>query len=326
MSCENYLSLKGVSYISKELESQNILHGTIDFFNWGFLNIGAFQNITITPAVSGSYGGQRYRLRPVKEANFNDGQVWEGFRGNWVWETGVSFSTSPIRVSGVYVDGNYYTSSDTIYGHYVDYKRGRIVFSGSIPTTAVVTAEFSPRTITFLDNESPYVRTLLEDINNVEKNEYLNFGSGNWNKNYDTRIELPIVAVSLSPKNSYRPYQIGGGQYITTEIDFMVISDNKFYRDQICDIIGRQNEKVYWIPNRGTMKAASGYPFDLDYRGSLVDTPVEYPDIVAETGLGGYRWRQIRLNKSVKRFVEQPANSLYVGYIRTDAEMVEPEI
>lgn len=326
MSCDDYLTLKGVSYISKELESQNILHGTIDFFNWGFLNIGGFQNITINPMVSGTYGGQRCRLRPVKDTNFSDGQVWEGFRGNWVWETGIHFDTSPIRVSGVYIGGNYHTNTDNIYGHYIDYKRGRVVFSGAIPTTSIVTAEFSPRTVTFMDSESPYIKTILENINNVEKKEYTNFGSGNWNKGYDMRAGLPVVSVTISPKNSYKPYQIGGGQYIITEIDFAVISDNKFYRDQICDIIGRQNEKVFWIPNRGNMKAASCYPFDLDYRGSLVDTPREYPDIVAETGVGGYRWRQIRLNNSIKRFVEQPTNSLYVGYIRTDAEMVEPEI
>lgn len=326
MSCEDYLSLKGVSYISKELDSQNLLHGTIDFFNWGFLNIGAFQNITITPPVSGVYGGQKYRLRPVKDPNFSDGQVWEGFRGNWVWETGVTFETSPIRVSGVYVGGNYKTSTDSIYGHYVDYKRGRVVFSGVVPTTSVVTAQFSPRTITFVDSETPYVRKILENINQVQRGEYLNFGSGNWNTNYDQRLELPIVAVNVGSKNSYRGYQIGGGQYINTDIIFQVISDNKFYRDQICDILGRQNEKVYWIANRGTMKSASGYPFDLDYRGSLVTTPKEYPNIVAETGVGGYRWRQVRLSNTSKHFQDQPVNSLYMGYIRTDAEMIAGEI
>ena len=34
MSCENYLTLKGVEHISKELESQNILYGIIDFFTF----------------------------------------------------------------------------------------------------------------------------------------------------------------------------------------------------------------------------------------------------------------------------------------------------
>ena len=39
MSCEGYLSLNNVEYISKELESQNIVHGVIDFYNWSTLEI-----------------------------------------------------------------------------------------------------------------------------------------------------------------------------------------------------------------------------------------------------------------------------------------------
>jgi hypothetical protein len=326
MACEDYTQLKGVTHISKELESQNILHGTIDFFNWGFLNIGAYQNITINPMVSGVYGGQKYRLRPVKDNRFNDGQVWEGFRSNWVWETGVSFSPAPIRVSGVYVGGSFYNSADSIYGHYVDYKRGRVVFSGTIPTTSVVTAEFSPRTITFMDSESPEIKTILSEIDRVEKGEYLHFGSGSWNTTSDMRAELPVVSVNVNYSNSYRPYQIGGGQYCKSEINFFVVSDNKFYRDQICDTIGRQNEKVFWLPNRSTMKAASGYPLDLDYKGSLVNTPVEYPSIVAETGVGGYQWRQIRLYDTQKRFMDQPTSSLFTGIIKTQGDIILGEI
>ena len=326
MSCEEYTTLKGVTHISKELESQNILHGTIDFFNWGFLNIGSYQNITITPPVSGVYGGQRYRLRPAKDARFSDGQVWEGYRGNWVWESGVDFSPAPINISGVYVGGNFYEPSDNTYGHYVDYKRGRVIFSGVVPTTSTVTAEFSPRTITFMDSESNEIKTILSDIERVEKGEYLQFGSGSWNPTYDLRVELPVVSVSISPNTSYRGYQIGGGQYYTTEIKFLVISDNKFYRDQICDVIGRQNEKVFWLPNRATMKISPDFPFNLDYKGSLVDTPIEYPEIVSPTGDGGYQWRQIRLNNTQKRFVDQPTNSLFAGYISTDGEIILGEI
>ena len=37
-------------------------------------------------------------MRPVIDPRFTNGQVWEAFKGNWVWETGFTYDVSPIRL------------------------------------------------------------------------------------------------------------------------------------------------------------------------------------------------------------------------------------
>lgn len=324
MSCENYLTLKGVDHVSKELESQNLLYGVIDFFNWATLQVGNFQNIHMP--TSGIYGGDKSRLRPVQDPRFTDGQVWEAFRGNWVWETGFTYDVDPIHVSGVYIGGTFYEPSGATYPHYIDYKRGRVVFDTAIATTSVVKAEYSPRIFSFVDADVPFVRQLMYEGYRVDSNSYLTASSGNWNIISDQRAELPIVAVSVSPQGTFKPYQIGGGQWCYMDVYFYVFAENRFWRDQICDQIARQNDRGFWLINRGTLKASVSYPPDLDYRGALVNSPIEYPLLVAATGDGGFRWRQIRFSNTTKQFVDNVENWLFQGIVKTTAEMILDEI
>ena len=145
----------------------------------------------------------------------------------------------------------------------------------------------------------------------------------NWNKPSDLRAELPIVAISVSPNATSKGYEIGNGQLLgQVEIDFFIFAENKFWRDQICDMIGRQNHNAYWLPNRGTMKVSASYPFDLDYRGARIDSPTEYPQIVAATGDGGFRWRQVFITKTVKQTMDYRDDLLYEGTVKATADIV----
>ena len=324
MSCENYLTLKGVEHISKELESQNILYGIIDFFNWSTLQVGNFQNV-YRPTTT-VYGGDKSRLRPVVDPRFTNGQVWEAFRGNWVWETGFPYDVSPIRVSGVYVNGSFYEPDDATYAHSIDYRRGRIIFDTPISTSFTIQAEYSPRLFSFVDADTPFVKQMLYEPYRVDKADFLSSASGAWNPLSDVRAELPIIAVSVSPNGTFRPYQIGGGQWEYFDAYFYVFAENRFWRDQISDMIARQNDRAFWTINRGLLKASNQYPPDLDYAGTLVDTPIEYPDLVAPTGDGGFRWKGIRFTKTSKQFTDMEISRLYEGIIKTSIEIILHEI
>ena len=86
MALNNPTQFKGVTSIQKDNISNNLVLGIQDFLSWGLLNIGGFQNITKSPAVSGSYGrtSSRTRLRMSDDPSYDGGQVWEGFRNDWV--------------------------------------------------------------------------------------------------------------------------------------------------------------------------------------------------------------------------------------------------
>ena len=115
--------------------SNILLDNLIAFYDWGFLDRGSFYNIKIPQ--SGIYGGDRHKLRLVDDPNYNDGQVWEGYRKNWVWESGINATTTqPTSISGVFVDGTFYATGNLSKPFYVDYPNGRVVFDSAIATTS----------------------------------------------------------------------------------------------------------------------------------------------------------------------------------------------
>ena len=68
--------------------SNVLLDNFVSFYDWGLLDRGQFYNINIPE--SGIYGGDRHKLRSAQDPNYSNGQVWEGYRQNWVWESGIS--------------------------------------------------------------------------------------------------------------------------------------------------------------------------------------------------------------------------------------------
>jgi hypothetical protein len=134
---------------------------------------------------------------------------------------------------------------------------------------------------------------------------------------------LPCVAVNVMPVGTFTPYQIGGGQYGHVRTFFYVFADNQFERNQLADIIARQNDKSIWLPNRGTIKESGIYPYDIDMNGSVVESPRQYPDIVADTDL---QWRKVAFSNTTKETVETRSDWLYVSVVTTTFEIVLSEI
>lgn len=319
MSLQDYAKLKGVTHLQQDYISNNLIYSLIDFFNWGFLQIGGFQNISY-PATSGVFGGNKAKLRLVDDARYTRGQVWEGFRGNWVWESGIEFDVQPIRTSGVYVGTTFYNTLTTIgqYSHYVDFPRGRVVFNTAIPATSNVYASFSPRYVGFVDADSQFIQKLMFDSNDVSRPDFI-LSSGNWSEWQDTRIQLPVVGIKALDSAKFAPYQLGGGQYCIQDIVFYIISDNPYDCRQITDIIRSQNDKLIWLLDRAAMKSSNRYPLSLNYQGSPVPSAIQYPELVAESV--GYRWNGLYLTNAIT-MTPNPVNNLFRSVVRFTSEVI----
>ena len=86
MPDDAFKHLRGIFNTQDATLSNILLENFLTFYDWGFLDKGAFYNINIPS--SGLYGGIKSNLRLVDDPNYTKGQVWEGYRQNWVWETG----------------------------------------------------------------------------------------------------------------------------------------------------------------------------------------------------------------------------------------------
>lgn len=324
MANPSYAAFKGVTNIRQDLLTQNLLHSLIEFYNWGFVNVGGFQNITRTPPVSGVDGGNRFRLRPVRDPRFTNGRVWEGFRCDWVYETGISYDVQPIRPSGVWVNNSFSLFSGT---SYVDYRNGRVILENAISQNSIVETEFSPRYVRFDIAEKPWPVKLMTEAERIERGDFLQAASGSWNPLGDTRAQLPYVAVEVVPTRgaSFKPYQIGGGQYTYHDVCFHIFAETPEDKDQIKDVIEYQNDRAVLLIDRGRLKASADFPASLDYKGDVSDSPLFYPDLVASE-TGAYTWGHCWC-KNTQAMTLQPINSwIYRSIVRTTCEIIKLDI
>ena len=282
----DYTNFKGVSSIGQDSYGDVLRANIISFIEWGFLNKGGFVNVKI-PA-SGLYGGDKHRLRPVKDPRYSDGQVWQAAKNDWVWQSGLTTSTQPIQVSGVYVNGSYYPLSTTgTYSHYVDYPRGRIVFNNPISTGNVITCQYSYKWIQTIDaRDSQLVRAVQYNATRVDNPQFSQFASGEWNPVSETRIQFPFIAVHTSERTTYRPAQLGGGSFVEKSIICYIFSESDRHHGKIADILSSQKEKTILLYD--TNKIAEQRKSPLDGRGSIASGALTYPDLVKPSGEGGF--------------------------------------
>lgn len=128
--------------------SEMLVDNFVNFYDWGLLDKGGFYNIDIPQ--SGIYGGDRHQLRLVDSPNYTDGQVWEGYRQNWVWEGAGNIdgvTEQPIDISGVFVDGAFYATGNVTKPFYIDYPEGRVVFDSAESTTSQVELAYSHKRV-----------------------------------------------------------------------------------------------------------------------------------------------------------------------------------
>lgn len=260
--------------------SNILLDNFIAFYDWGFVDKGGFNNVSIP--TSGMYGGSKHLLKPVDDPNYSTNQVWQSYRQNWIWETGVSKTTQPIQISGIYKNNTllpfaynptsgYYVGS----GYRIDYPNGRVIFNNPIPATSTVSLNYSYKWLSVQRAEGvPFFRQ-IQTPNRIDQN-FLT-GSGDWVQLGQNRVQLPALFFEIK-RRSYEPYQLGGGQWANTDIIAYVISDKEATCTDILDTMSYQNNRV--IKLFDTNKVSKSGDLPINYRGDLVDKSNRYPDLL----------------------------------------------
>lgn len=322
----NYLNLKGFESISDSTLGNEIQDNIIEFLDWGLLQKGNYQNVTLNEL---SPNGQDYsKLRPSSNPNYPSGLAWEGFRKNWVWQSGISYTPSPIvgtnntipGISGIYVNNTFYPSDTSgTYAHKVDYYNGRIIFNSPVSSGNIVKAEYSYKYINIMyANSLPWLR----EIQYKTLDFPLSFNTaskGDFNLPAENRIQLPAIAVEVVPRRTLVGYQLGGGQYVNTDVLFHCLAEDEYTRNKLIDIISLQNEKVIHMFNSNSIANSGDFP--LDYMGIPVSGALRYPDLLNKHFRGKARFK----NSSIQA-MELINSNFYAGIVRMTLETIEDNI
>jgi hypothetical protein len=241
-----------------------------------------------------------------------------------VWQSGiagVAGHSAPIvgsdnthpGISGVYVNGAFkpITSTGT-YSHFVDYYNGRVVFAHPLPTGTLVQAEFSYKWISVLyASDVPWLRQVQLDSNQPASNNVVTMAP-------EMRVQLPAIAIEMVPRRSFRGYQLGGGQFVYTDVLFHVFAEDAGTRDQIVDIVSFQNDRQVLTFDSNQIALSGKFP--LDYRGVPVSGAMRYPDVI-----GGYCGGYVNLTKTNLQHLESYGD-FFGGIVRTTTEGIKTNI
>lgn len=322
----NYESLNAITNINQATPSILIRDGVREFYDWALLNIGNYINVD-QPSVN-AYGGSEHILN-----NIDDGTTWEAFRGNLVWQSGVTppaGTDAPLvstdvdypGVSGVWVDGDYYPR-DTVgtYAHHIDHTNGRVVFDSAISTSSDVTLNYSYKwaNIEYVDDkawfESLYTRSMR-----LDDGQFGLSASGEYYNDSRSRVDLPLIGIELVGIKDFKPYQLGGGQWLFNEMLFHCVAENRYDRDKLIDIVSLENDKYIYLIDQNRLADDDNFP--LDYRGCPVSNALIYPDLIKPSGDSGYRLRTLRLFDFSTEPVYKLNDQLYVGSVKCKTELV----
>ena len=318
MACEPYTKFNKVSHIGNTLLSSEIENNMKWFLDWAFLGIGGWSNVTMP--TSGAFGGTFDTLRLVNDPSYSNGQVWEGARKDWVWETGSSYEGyDPIQISGVYVNGVLKGTGDATYGHHYNYPLGRVVFDNPISTTDTVKVEYSYRNVqVYVADEAPWWDELQYNSLRVDDTYYSSTGSGSWGILANHRVQMPAIVLETVPRRRFKPYQLGDtSQFVQQDIVFHIVGENRWWRNQLVDILSYQIDSQLWLFKTDTLIGSGAYP--LDYRGMKVSSPLNYDNVV---NTPQYRYLLARMTNMSITEMESYDARLHEGTVRATLEVV----
>jgi hypothetical protein len=313
-SCTPNTTFKNVSSIGGDFLLNTLENNLKTFLDWSFLNIGAW--FDVQRSNQNLYGGRyHFKLSPVDDPSYQNGQVWQTSRKDWVWENNISYeSSSPISISGVYINGTLATS-----GYIANYPMGQIVFDSPKKASTNVELNYSYRFIqTYRANDAPWFNLLQFSSFNTDNKDISQNDEGEWSIGSYKRIQMPCVIIEAIPRSRSMPYELGsGGLIFEQDIILYVLAENKNDRNKILDIFRYQQDSVIYLYNTNEIAKNDHYP--LDYNGNLKNNALMYPDLV-ET----YKWRKCWFKSVTLNELSTPHPNLHIGAARLTAEIIYP--
>jgi hypothetical protein len=272
--------------ISDALVSDQLETNFVAWTQYALLGAGGFFNVERPQ--SGAYGGDQSELRKVVDPNYNNGQVWEGFRKDWVWETGVAVSNPPIRVSGVYYDSRFVPVGT---GLSIDYPNGRAVFAEAISPTGTVSCSYSYRLYQIYPSDSDWFQRLQTNSFRVDDSQFLQSGSGAWDVLAQNRVQLPAIIYEAIPNGKRKGLQLGGGDTLMQDVVCHIIAEDKWHMLWMHDTMVAQFQKRLDAFDKNKILTSGAFP--LDDTGFPLSSGNMYPDLREN-----YYWNQIRIEQT----------------------------
>lgn len=329
----------GVTNIGQHLIMSQIENNMKSFLDWGFLNIGAFTNVSRPN--QNIYGNPLSKLKPTSDPNFIDGQIWQTMRKDWIWEEGISFSqcvtppnafttattcppaflqtVTPILITGIYINNTFYPVGTTgQYEYIVDYINSRIVFSNPIPITSVVEMEYSFRWLQIYKYDAAQWWQQLQYQSDANSEHFNQLNKGDFSILSNNRVQLPALIIETVSRGMSSPFQLGDKSLILAQdLALHIVAENMADRNKIIDILRLQQDKFINMYDTNLVIRDGIQPFFIN--GSLNPNILNYDILVKSPE---YIWQRSRLINIFASDVESFSPFFTEATVRITAEII----
>lgn len=312
----------GVDNIGQHLFMSQIENNIKGFLDWGFINIGAFINVSRPD--ENIYGNPLAKLKPTEDPNFNNGQVWQTMRKDWIWEDNITYSqcirpevivtpvtpcptnlieqtpcpeeyiqsVSPILIDGIYINNIFYPLNTTgTYEYKVDYINSRIIFTNPIPLSSIVEMEYSYRWVQVYSYDNAQWWRQLQYQTDANSEHFNQLNKGDFSILSNNRVQLPAIIIETISRGLSKPWQLGDKSLIMKqELLLHIVSETMADRNKIIDILRLQQDKFIRMYDTNLVIKYDVQPFLID--GTLNPNRLKYNDLVK---CGVYGWHTARV-------------------------------
>jgi len=313
--CNRNTTFQGVGNISQDLLLNIVEANFKTYFDWAFLDLGAWFDAEVGEYTINSSTVQQAQLLPVADEAYTDGQVWQGIRKDWVFESGCHTTMNPVQISGLTVDGAFHSYPGGDFA--VNYPDGRVVFDTPMGIGATVLMNYSYRAVqVYRASDAPWFSELQYSSFNNSNPDIQRMEDGNWSIAGNSRIQLPAIIIDPISRSNSIPYEMGSRELvISQDIGFHVIAETKNERNKLLDILRLQQGLTLDLYDTNDVAQAETFPLgpNLDKNPS----GLMYPDLVSN-----YHYTKCYL-KTVNLYeIRSISPNLHQGLARATVEII----
>jgi hypothetical protein len=315
MSCDFNPNFQNVESIGNYYLYTQLEHNLKSFLDWGFINIGGFVNIS-RPSSNINSTAAFHKLALRQDPSLQKNRVWETFKKQWVYESGINFNGSaPIAISGVYVNNTFVPgpTGNPQYPYSFNYELGRVTFPSGLPANASVEMNYCFRTIqTYKANDN---------LNDWKELQQLTYKRGDVDAAIPSnhRIQMPCVVIEPVAESNFKPYELGTKKYwADQDVLLHVFTENYVDKNNIIDIIRLQKDKEIRLYDINKVVANKVYP--LNPNGSKNIYGQNYNQLVDDSS--EYLWRIGHIDNITVMDMESLNNKVYYSTIRLGVKII----
>jgi hypothetical protein len=170
--------------------------------------------------------------------------VWQGYRRNWVsesgvvlWASGISDPTIPRSVFVSGVSSGVKDFGDTVSGLAIDFRNGRVLFETPILATTTIEVAHSYKDVWVDTLSRDMITTQVTSVDNTKRIIINNVPSGEVG-------QLPMILMEIADSPSPVGRELGGGLIMSPVVHLHVVAENRYDKDELIDFLQYQTHKT----------------------------------------------------------------------------------